>query len=297
MKNLLIFDVGGTSVKYTMYVNDHLLEIQSFVTPKSWEKMKRKMADIKSGFEKSHKIEGIAFSLPGCVDNVSGIIKGASAISYIHHFPIKKELEEFFNLPVSMENDANCAGLAESWIGAAKGRKKSLFIVAGTGIGGAIINNGKLDVGNHCYGGEFGFMILNAEGPKGERTLSELCSPVRIGTRYCESIGVEAGSHSGKEVFTLAKLGDENAVREVEKFYRYMAIGLFNLQMSFDPEIMVIGGGISANSEIIQEIENRLNDKILEFKLKDFRAKVVPCQYKNDTNLLGAAKQFFSEHA
>ena len=102
-------------------------------------------------------VDGVAISAPGAVDDKKGIIGGCSAVPYIHDFFIQKELETLFELPVSLENDVNCAALAEVFKGAAKDVDHALFIVIGTGIGGAIIQNRKLHKGRNLFGGEFGF--------------------------------------------------------------------------------------------------------------------------------------------
>jgi len=194
-----------------------------------------------------------------------------------------------------MENDANCAALAETWSGAALGAKNVLFVVVGTGVGGAIVLNGKIHSGAHLYGGEFGFMYLDYDGKPNQQTLSGLGTAVCMAGRYCERIGVPHGTHSGKEVFELAKQGDEIAMEEVENFYKYLSIGLFNLQTCFDPEVIVIGGGISANNEIITNLETRVNDLLKGAHIKDFTARILPCQYKNDANLIGAVKNFYDK--
>ena len=291
--NLLAFDFGGTSVKYTLWQEDRLLSVASFPTPKTWDETKEKILEVKANYEKSYPLSGAAFSFPGCIDHEGGVILGASAIKYIHHFPIQQELTDLLQLPVTMENDANCAALAEVWLGVAKDAKDILFVVVGTGVGGAIVIDGKIHAGAHLYGGEFGFMRLNYDGKPNQKSLSELGTAVCMAKRYCESIGVPHGTHDGKEVFEFAKQGDAHAIREVETFYKYLSIGLFNLQLSFDPEVIVIGGGISANNEIITQLESRINEMLVDVKVKDFKTRLLPCFYKNDANLIGAVKNFY----
>ena len=289
MMNLLAFDFGGTSVKYTLWQEDQLLDVASFPTPQTWEETKEKLVEIKAEYEKDYQLSGAAFSFPGCIDHEKGEILGYSAIKYIHHFPIQQELSELLQLPVAMENDANCAALAEVWSGVAKGVKDVLFVVVGTGIGGAIVIDGKVHSGAHLYGGEFGFMYLEHE----QQTLSGLGTAVCMADRYCDCIGVPHGTHSGKDVFEFAKQGDENAILQVEIFYKYLSIGLFNLQMSFDPEVIIIGGGISASNEIITKLESRVNKLLEDAHIKDFQARLLPCLYKNDANLIGAVKNYY----
>jgi len=290
--NLLTFDFGGTSVKYSLWANEALLEVSSFPTPPTWEETKAKLLELKAFYAADYALDGAAFSFPGCIDHENGEIQGYSAIKYIHHFPIQKELSDLLDLPVSMENDANCAALAEVWTGVAKGLKDILFVVVGTGVGGALVVDGKIHSGAHLYGGEFGFMYLDFEGRFKQQTLSGLGTAVCMAERYCDALEVPRGTHSGKDVFAYALAGDELAKEQVEIFYKYLSIGLFNLQMSFDPEVIVIGGGVSANQAIIDELEGRVNHLLEVGHIKDFKAKLLPCHYKNDANLVGAVKNF-----
>ena len=292
--NLLTFDFGGTTVKYTLWQTDKLLTVFSFPTPKTWEETKERLLEIKADYEKDYQLHGAAFSFPGCIDHHTGEIKGNSAIKYIHHFPIQRALSELLNLPVSMENDANCAALAEVWRGVAKDAENVLFVVVGTGVGGAIVIDGKIHAGANLYGGEFGFMYLDHTREPRYRTLSGLGTAVCMAERYCNQKEVPHGTYSGKDVFELAKQEDMLAVSEVETFHKYLSIGLFNLQMSFDPEIIVIGGGISANTEIVERLTIDVNDLIEKAGVIDFKAQILPCFYKNDANLMGAVKNFFA---
>lgn len=289
--NLLVFDFGGTSVKYGVWSKDKIFHSNNFPTPNSWSDLKVILIDIKNTFAKEYTLDGVAFSFPGAVDSRSGIIHGLSAIPYIHEFPIKIFLSELLNLPVSIENDANCAALAEVWKGAAQDIENSLFIVFGTGVGGAVICNGKLQRGKHLYGGEFGYMVID-----GEKTLSDLGTAVRLADRYCQRLGVDSTTYSGKDVFELADNQDPIAIEEVEIFYEAITIGLFNLQICFDPEVMVIGGGLSANEGILTKMQENLNKLMIKRGVTEFKAQLKPCKFRNEANLIGAVKNFLDEH-
>jgi len=290
--DLLTFDFGGTSIKYSVWSGNRLAEgVSSFPTPKTWEDAKTELLIIKRKFEQKYQLAGAAFSFPGCVEQASGQIVGYSAIPYIHNFLIIKDIEDLLGLPAAMENDANCAALAEVWAGAAKDLKDILFVVVGTGVGGSVVVGGKIRYGAHLYGGEWGFMILNPDGKEG-KTLSDLGSAVNMANRYCKKIGVSAGTYSGTDIINLMKQGDKTAKEEAETFYKYLSIGLFNLQIGYDPEAIIIGGGIAANKEIIQELENRVNNLLIDSHVKDFTINLKPCKYGNDANLIGAVKNF-----
>src|SRR5699024_11932360 len=135
---LMAFDLGGTSVKYGTYVKDELIDKGSFITPATLEELMEKMTTV---IDKQEKIEGIAISAPGSVNQKDRVIEGISAIPYIHFTPIYDLFEKEFGLPVAIENDANCAGLCEVDRGAAKNGENIVFFVLGTGMGGSIFIN------------------------------------------------------------------------------------------------------------------------------------------------------------
>lgn len=110
--------------------------------------------------------------------------------------------------------------------------------------------------------------------------------------RYCERIGVEKQAVTGEEVFELAQRGDEVAREEVNNFYDYLTQGLFGLQFSYDPEMIVLGGGVSAKEGLLAEINRRMLMHLQTFELKDFVPEIVTCHYQNDANLIGAAANF-----
>lgn len=282
---ILTIDFGGSSVKYGVWEGQSIINNGAFKTPNTWEKMKANLFSVFQ--ENSVPVEGIALSAPGVVDQENQEIKGISAIPYIHGFNIFSELEELFQLPVTIENDANCAGLAEICAGSAQGKQEVAFVVIGTGIGGAVFHKGVLAKGAHLYGGEFGLMLL-----KEDKTFSELGTAVQMAWRYCQVKGVPKDSYTGEEVFALAEAGDELAMKEVNRFYDYLTQGLFGIQFSLDPELIVLGGGVSAKPELVEAINTRMDRYRKKFNLTDFVPQIVTCQYKNEANLVGAAANF-----
>lgn len=285
---ILVFDFGGSAVKYGLWNGQEINNQGKFVTPKTWQEMKNSLLAVFDACQE--KITGVGISAPGVVDVKNQMIRGISAIPYIHGFNIFLELEELFKVPVAIENDANCAGVAEIFSGAAAGKKEVIFVVIGTGIGGAIFHEGKLVKGAHLFGGELGLMYLD-QG----KTFSELGSAVQMAARYCKRKGVAKNSISGEEVFALADAGDVLASEEVNLFYDYLTQGLFSIQFSFDPELIVLGGGVSAKEELLDEINQRMKKHLDKFKLKDFVPQIVTCQYHNDANLIGAAAVFLQQ--
>lgn len=285
---LLVFDWGGTFVKYACWSeNKGLHQQNAFSTPSSWEAMKKAMMQVFEDVSIDEKLEGIAISSPGSVDTEKGIIGGISAIEYIHHFPIQQELEELFAVPVSIENDANSAALAELWQGAAKDIDDALFVVIGTGIGGAVIQNRKLLKGRNLFAGEFGIMELGEEG-----SFSMLATAVHMAERYCLRKGLDEKHYSGKQVFEFAEKGDRLAQEEVNKFYDYLSLGIYNLLFTTDPQAVILGGGVSQKEDLVENIQVRIDQRLEKQNLQNYRYELRTCHFHNDANLLGAVYRF-----
>ena len=282
---ILVFDMGGSAVKYGVWSQDSLVSKGKFTTPNTWEEMKTKLQQVRTSV--NEEIEGVGISAPGAVNAQERRIDGISAIPYIHGFDIYSELETAFGVPVTIENDANCAGMAEFYQGAGKEYQQAAFVVIGTGVGGTLFQNGELVRGAHLYGGEFGLMILD-QG----KTFSQLGTAVQMAWRYCDRIGVDRATITGEEVFQRAEDGDAIAIEEVNKFYRYLAQGLFSIQFAFDPEVIIIGGGVSAKKGLLQEVDQRLKKMLADQALNDFVPLIKLCDYRNDANLVGAAANF-----
>lgn len=287
--SLAVFDIGGTAVKYGIWMNEEISYQNNFKTPENWEEMKTEIQKVFLLLQDSAniKLEGAAFSCPGAVDTKTGIINGFSAVPYIHHFPIKLELAELLGVPISIENDANCAALAEITYGAAKDVDNSLFIVIGSGIGGAVIINKELIKGKNLFGGEFGFMLLESDA-----SFSDLASPVRVANRYAEEIGLPVGAVTGKDLFLKAEEQDAIAVKHVEGLKDALARGIEILLVAFNPDKVVIGGAISSRNDLITDVSNRIRELLVQTNATDVEVDLVPCHYHNDSNLMGAVVAF-----
>lgn len=291
---ILTFDIGGTSVKYgVLDRNGDIFEKGKFKTPQNdIDELMDGILDIKTEFEKKYDFEGIAMSCPGAVDDKTGFIGGASAVPCIHGFNFRKKIMEKTGIEnVRMDNDGNCAGLAEVWKGAAKDNNDVLFVIFGSGIGGAVIKDKKIHKGAHLEGGEFGYMIISENCD----VLSDVASPVSMAKNVAKRKGLE--SLTGEEAFKLAEDGDIIAIDEIERFYFNVAIGIYNIQYIFDPEVIVIGGGISSRSDILENIEKGMDKVMNKIKIAEI-AKIRPiikkCKFRNDANLIGAVYNYIS---
>lgn len=287
-QKILAIDIGGSAIKSGLWENDELTELPSFETPKTWDEMK---AYLKSLVEEHQITEGVAISAPGAVNAEEGVIYGVSAVPYLHRFPIKQELAEFLGVPVSFQNDANCAALAEVWQGNAKGLESAAMMIIGTGIGGGVVINGELRTGANLFGGEFGYQIMNNETLE---TLSDLGSPVAMAKRYSK-IKADDRRYTSKEIFDLAEAGDELAQEQIDLFYNALSIGIYNVLISLDPDRVLIGGGISTREDLLTNLEERVQELLLKKGAKELKHSIMPCKFLSQANLIGAVYQFLTE--
>lgn len=290
MMTLLCIDIGGTSTKFATCRKGKLEKQSSRPTPHSLEGFYR-MLDERLAYYRTEKLSGIAISSPGAVNKKTGSVESASALPYIHGFPIRQDLEKRFGLPISMENDANCAALAESALGAGQGASSIAMLVLGTGVGGSLVINGRIHYGAHLFGGEFGFMVMNER----YQTFSELGTVVNMAKRYSQIIN-DGKSYTGKEVLELADQGDPVALKERQVFLQSLAMGVFNIQHAFDPDRILIGGGVSQADFLLPALEAELDKLYQLVSISDLKPQLAVCQFKNEANLLGASIDFMQEH-
>lgn len=284
MDNLILIDIGGTTIKFGIKQGPNLEVLPAKPTPKMLAEFYTCLEAVVASLKKQYPIQGVAISSPGAVDQKTGVIKGASALPYIHNFKIQAELEKYFDLPVSLENDANCAALAEMVDGAGKAVKDAIFLVIGTGVGGALVENKRIRHGAHLLAGEVGYLLLGQE-----MTVSQAVSPVSLAKRYNTKTGRNI---SGKEVFERAQAGDEVAQAEVEQAMQTLATLLYDLQYSFDPELFIIGGAISKNEQLLPLLRAHLAKIKEHVEIADVMPEITVCKYHEQANLLGAAINF-----
>lgn len=287
-QKILAIDIGGSAIKSGLWENEALTELPSYPTPKTWDEMK---TYLKLLVEEHQITDGVAISAPGAVNVEEGVIYGVSAVPYLHRFPIKQELAGFLSVPVSFQNDANCAALAEIWQGNAKGLESAALMIIGTGIGGGIAINGKLRSGTNLFGGEFGYQVMNDDTLE---TLSDLGSPVAMSKRF-SNIKADDRSYTSKEIFELAEAGDELAQEQIDYFYNALSIGIYNILVSLDPDRVLIGGGISTREDLLFNIEERVQQLLLKKGAKELKASIMPCKFLSQANLIGAVYQFLEE--
>lgn len=275
----LVFDIGGSSNKYALIENDKIVEKFSSKQEKNMEDLLKFFEDKINFFAKSHKIDGIGFSSPGTVDSSTGNIYGKSAVEFITEYKFALEIKNKFNLPVAIENDANCAALAEIFYG--KVDKNYLaFLIIGSGIGGSITKNGKIIKGKSLEAGEFGYMLLKNEEGNFDN-FSKLATLPNIRRKMIKKYGIDESTYL---IFDKYMQKKEPYFTEVDQMFTYLAMGIYNIFYTVNPEKIYLGGAISSDERFVREIKNKLNTGV--FRSIDIDISSV--SFFNDNNLYGA---------
>lgn len=282
MSNYISFDIGGTAVKYGVIDNRGTIYDKGlFSTPDSLGGLLDAIKQILSTYQEQYIPVAIALSIPGAVNEESGFIGGITALKYIHGFNIKAKFSEVLGLPVGMANDANCAVLSEGWIGAAKDVKSYACVVIGTGVGGGVVVNGQLVSGATQHGGEFGYWIMD---PFSRANWSDLGSTRILLHKAAWALGVD--TIKGEDFFALVENCHPLMASLLDEFCFINALGIYNIKHAIDPDLIMVGGGISSQPKVIEGINNQL--KILLSRGRNMEFEVVACHHRNDANLIGA---------
>ena len=235
--------------------------------------------------------EGIAISAPGYVNPHSGFIEMGGAIRRFDNFAMKAWVEEHTHLPVAIENDANCVLLAERWLGKAADMANFLVLTVGTGIGGAIFCNNQLVHGARFRAGEFGYMLTERPGPRDVRqyTMNDNCTLRTLRQNYADHVGKSLEQVTGEEIFNCYDAGDTVCQRFVSEFFNDLGSGLYNLINLFDPQIILIGGGIVERPGFLALLRQHL----AWFGIDDY---VDIVSHGNDAGLIGAVYHFNQQY-
>lgn len=287
-------DIGGTSIKTgVLDEKGNLIKKWNIEVKHNFEELMDSIILFIDEAKNEYDIKGVAISSPGAVDTVTGIVGGASAIPCIHGPNFKEIIKERVNLPVSIENDANCAALAEVFSGSAKDVQDIMFLVCGTGIGGAIVKDGSIHHGKHLHGGEFGYMLME-EVDGTYKNFSEVASTMSFVRKAREHYNDE--SIDGVEVFKRANEGDKFCMDIIDTFYKTLAKGIFNLQYVYDPELILLGGAISEREDFIVKLNNAMDEILRKVEIAKVKPVLDTCTHKKDANLIGALAHHLSEY-
>ncbi|MGV2999549.1 ROK family protein [Streptococcus suis] len=298
MKHYLAIDVGGTHIKYALMQEDGaIISSDKMVTPKrSLEAFLTSLFDIITPYQE--ELSGVAFSVPGKVDTHTGTIYFGGALTYLDRLCLKQVIQERYNLPASVQNDAKAAALAELWLGSLKGVSDAAVIVLGTGVGGGIILDGQLRMGPHFQAGELSLSVLEASKPEVEKMVGFIGSAVLMIEKVNQAIG-HPDLKDGQTAFQAISKGDTRALPIFQTYCRQIAYLILNLQAFLDLSTYAIGGGISSQPLLIEEI-NRQFSKVIEgsplLSMNVADLAIIPTHFGNDANLYGALYQFLEEH-
>lgn len=292
MKQYICIDIGGTSIKYGV-IQEDLAFVSRGEIPTEAQKyggpgIVKKICKITEDFLKDFSPLGVCISTAGMVDCQTGTISYASAlIPQYTGTKLKNIIEERFGIPCEVENDVNCAGLAESYAGAAKGCSISLCLTVGTGIGGSIIIDGKVFHGFSGSGAEVGYMHL----PGGQ--FQDLGASSILVKKVAELKQVDPDSINGKLVFERAKAGDPDCLKAIEEMTDILGMGIANICYVLNPEIVVLGGGIMAQKDFLYHRIRKAMDRYLIPSVSE-KTQLAFAQNQNQAGMLGAYFHFRS---
>ena len=291
MKQYVCIDIGGTSIKYGLADEQGIFTAKSSMDTEAREKgaegIQEKILSIVDGYRELHEVDGVAVSTAGIVDPQEGriIYAGGSFPGYTGT-RLRELVERSCELPCTVENDVNCAGLGEFWLGAAQGTKSAFCITVGTGIGGCVLLDGRVWHGSGCSAGEIGYMQVGGPG-----TLEDLASTRHMVEEAAESHHTPVSEVDGKMVFDWARAGDADAVNAIAHMLTPLAKGICNVCYVLNPEVVVVGGGIMAQEAYLKprlmlELQERMLPSVLEHTRLEFAS------LKNDAGMLGALYYF-----
>lgn len=301
-------DLGGTNIAAgVVSENGEILQSGSIPTGKgrNADEIVKDMAYLANkliadyGIEKSD-IKGVGIGVPGATDYSTGTVNCVNV--KMDDYPLEHEFRKILDVPVFVDNDANCAAMGEYTING-KGCKDFLLITLGTGVGGGFIINGDVYRGFNGAALEVGHMafasggILCSCGRKGcwekYASVTALIEQTRVAieknpTSIMKEFVKKRGKVSGRTAFEAAKVGDKAAQEVVDRYATYIAEGIVSLENIFQPEVITIGGGISREGDSLLEPIKKYVEKY-RFNKYLSKTKITTAKLFNDAGIIGAA--------
>jgi glucokinase len=255
-------------------------------------------------------ILGVGVGAPGPLDRARGVVVVAPNLHW-HNYPLRDKIADRIKLHATLDNDANCATLGEWWLGAGRGSRNMLGLTIGTGIGGGLILNGELfhgasDVageighttietqGRRCACGNYGCLEAYASGPAIAERAREALAFDGANSMMASLAGGDVANITAETVFRAATQGDVTAHEVVKETARFLGTGVANLLNIFNPEVVVLAGGVTAAGA-------RLFDPLIsEVKRRAFRpaweaARIVPGELPGAAGVVGAVATFLRQ--
>ncbi|GEK06571.1 ROK family protein [Schleiferilactobacillus harbinensis] len=286
--NVLAFDVGGTFIKYGVFNDGRLGRVAKIPTPRTAADFYANLAQVVAD---QPDLAGIALSFPGFIDTKQQRAIRAGHLFYLDGQAIGQELNRRLvkPLPIWLENDANCAAMAEKLSGNAQDVDDFVVITLGTGVGGGIFVNGRILRGHDYRAGEFGMMLTNVDvDPEG--TLHDYASTSALVQHYATHFGMTASSVDGRQI--IAEQQEPAVAQLIEDWGQRVATAIFNLVATLDPQRVLLGGGISQNPALLPIVHRALH--AIRF-WDDFQVPLGTCAHHNDAGLYGAYYAIMTE--
>lgn len=285
--NTIGIDIGGTKINFVLLRNSKVFKTREMATPKTRAKLieaiKENVKKIISPLSET-EIAGIGLGVPGPLNPQGDLILAAPNLKYLSGTRLAKIIQKDLKIKTKMENDVNCFTLGETLIGAGRGAKIVFGITLGTGVGGGIVMDGKIYRGSSGAAGEVGHMIVNFNGPK--------CSCGNYGCfeEYAsERFILKKAGVSPKELGNRTVNKNKQALKIFKEYGKYLGIGLASVVNLLDPEIIIIGGGISKRYPFfIKEAEKAMRQRIISPVSRKY-VKIKKANLGNFAGAIGAS--------
>lgn len=311
-KYLIGVDLGGTKVATALISTDgeiiRRLRLDT-MSEQGPETLIQRIAQSVQDVQQGHDILGAGVASPGPLDSDKGIVLYTPNLAGWRNVPLRDKLHEALQTEIKLANDANAAAWGEYVFGAGRGTQNMVYITISTGIGSGLVLNGELFVGTNTFAGELGHTIIDPNGARcgcGNIGCWEACaSGTAIGRYAREAVAAgptkmadlareEGVPVSAKHVFEAVLLGDEAAQRIFDKAVHYLGIGLVNTIHAYNPERIVIGGGVSNAGDLLFDAIRKKTDELLMLPYRG-TCDIVPAKLGNDVGVLGAAALFLGK--
>ena len=250
-------------------------------------------------------VASVGVGVPGTVEIRSGSINYTCNLP-LRNVPLRKLFHRYLSIPLYIENDANCAALAEFLVGAGRDSKRFVTITLGTGVGAGIVHNGKIYHGANGMAGEVGHMVIQRGGlpcPCGRHGCWEQYASATALKRMtaaalaahphsilAQVVAENEGRVSGQSAFIAARRGDPVGQQVCDEYVDYLACGVVNVVNIFQPDTLAIGGGVSneAEEQLLLPVQQRVARESLPCG-RDRRTRIVKAELGNRAGIIGAA--------
>ena len=282
---ILVFDIGGTSIKYGVCVDNVLQDVKE--TPTNAKLGGRHIVEtLISLIKEQSGYDAIGISTAGQVNSKEGyIIYANQNIPNYTGTKIKEELEELFHVPVTVENDVNAAAMGEAVYGAGKDYHQFLMLTYGTGVGGATVTEKQVYYGSSYSASEFGAIITHSDARLAGNDYFDGCYEKYASTTGLVKMAMEYNQelNNGRKIFE--NLSDPRVMDILDKWVDEIMLGLATLTHIYNPPCIILGGGIMVQPLIIDKIA----EKKSRFIMPSFaHVNLIPAALGNSAGLLGA---------